>query len=101
MTAALLGQRFDIPAFHTDDYYLPFRERPDDWRGICAGNMDIARFRSEVLVPLSSGEPVHTYRYRCHEDRRETDDREPLAFAVVEESYSCHPERDADLAVSI
>lgn len=90
--AGLLGERSDIPVFHTDDYYLPFDERPADWRELCAGNMDLDRLRSEVLIPLSSGKPVHTYRYCCHGDFREADDRGASDFAVIEGTYSCHPE---------
>ncbi|MGN0242006.1 MAG: uridine kinase [Candidatus Weimeria sp.] len=91
LLAELIEERYGIPVFHTDDYYLPFSERKTDWRDICAGNMDLNRLQSEVLIPLHSGKPVQTFRYNCHEDIREVDERAASDFAVVEGTYSCHP----------
>ena len=87
-----IGEMLGIPVFHMDDYYLPFDRRPEDWLHICAGNMDLQRMESEVLRQLSAGETVHSYRYICREDRREPHDEEPADFAVIEGTYSLHPQ---------
>ena len=38
-----------------DDYYLPPDQRDRDWESIPGGNMDLARFLREVLVPRGDG----------------------------------------------
>lgn len=86
-----IESQFNIPVFHLDEYYLPFDKRPKDWQHICAGNMDLARLESEVLIPLVAGEAVHTYRYFCHEGRKERCDVAPTNFAVIEGTYSLYP----------
>ena len=86
-----LGQILQIPVFHMDDYYLPFQERAADWKNVCAGNMDLSRLEREVLLPLSRGQAVRTFRYNCRKDKMTEDNREAAAFAIVEGTYSLHP----------
>ena len=57
--AAQLRAAFGGSVFHTDDFYLPFAARAEDWREGIAGNMDLMRLRAEVLEPLRRGESVH------------------------------------------
>lgn len=59
--ASELEQSGDVLVFHMDDYYLP---RSLHKPGI-AGNMDLLRFRQEVLEPLRAGKPVKTRRFDC------------------------------------
>lgn len=86
-----LGQILEIPVFHMDDYYLPFSQREADWKNICAGNMDLCRLEREVLLPLSRGQAVRTFRYNCRQDKMVKDNREAASFAIVEGTYSLHP----------
>ena len=75
-----------------DDFYLPFARRRSNWREIPAGNMDLERFRREVLEPGLTGQPVLYRAYRCPEDRfLETEEIPWRPWAVVEGSYSQHP----------
>ena len=90
--AASLAEELDGNVFHTDDFYLPFAARTENWREIPAGNMDLARFKREVLEPLGRGEAP---RYRAWDCRRECF-REPeehpfRPLSVVEGSYALHP----------
>lgn len=89
--ASRLGQILEIPVFHMDDYYLPFSQREADWKNICAGNMDLCRLEREVLLPLSRGQAVRTFRYNCRQDKMAKDNREAASFAIVEGTYSLHP----------
>jgi uridine kinase len=86
-----LGQILEIPVVHMDDYYLPFSQREADWKNICAGNMDLCRLEREVLLPLSRGQAVRTFRYNCRQDKMVKDNREAASFAIVEGTYSLHP----------
>lgn len=91
--AALLARRFDANVFHMDDFYLPFAARGENWREIPAGNMDLRRFRSEVLSPLAAGETVLYRAYDCAHDRYLPTRALPFrSLSLVEGSYSLHPE---------
>lgn len=90
--AASLAAEFDAAVFHTDDFYLPFAARAENWRELPAGNMDLERLRTELLEPLRRGEAVSYRAYDCRNGRflpaREIPVR-PLS--IVEGSYSQHP----------
>ena len=90
--AAQLRAAFGGSVFHTDDFYLPFAARAEDWREGIAGNMDLMRLRTEVLEPLRRGESVCYRAYDGRNDRffpaREI---APAPLAIVEGSYSQHP----------
>ncbi len=90
--AASLAAELDGNVFHTDDFYLPFATRTEDWREIPAGNMDLERLRTELLEPLCRGGTVYYRRYDCANGLflpvREIPFR-PLS--IVEGSYSQHP----------
>ena len=53
-----LAESLDANLFHMDDFYLPFRDRVENWQDVPAGNMDLKRFRAEVLKPASDGQEV-------------------------------------------
>ena len=102
--AAQLAADFGGSVFHMDDFYLPFAARAADWREIPAGNMDLLRFRDEVLAPLRRGETVRYRAYDCPHDRfYETREIAPTPLAIVEGSYSQHPllREDYDLRVFV
>lgn len=46
--AALLGRIYNCEVLHTDDFYLPFAEREENWKEIPAGNMDLKAIREAV-----------------------------------------------------
>ena len=79
--------------FHMDDYYLPFRLREENWKTIPAGNMDLKRFRKDVLEPAAAGEEVHYRAFSCPE-RQYLPEKVFRAkrVTIVEGSYSQHPE---------
>ena len=76
---------------HMDDFYLPWAKRAPDWQDIPAGNMDLERFRKEVLLSAGKAEPARYRPYDCSGDRLldPVELWEPLR--VVEGSYSQHP----------
>lgn len=77
---------------HMDDFYLPPEQRKADWMEAPAENMDLERFREEVLRPARAGR-LETYRpYDCRAGRL----REPVELnggplTIVEGTYSQHP----------
>lgn len=95
--ATMLAQVFPCNVFHMDDFYLPAGRRSPERMARPGGDMDVERFRSQVLEPLSRGETV-TYRAFDRATRTERPAVEvpfrPLN--VVEGSCSCLPAlRDA------
>lgn len=90
---ALLERLFDCNVVHMDDFYCPIAARPENWTEIPAGNMDLARFWEEVLLPARRGETIF---YRPFDCRSQTLlEARPLPsrpLTVVEGSYSHHPQ---------
>ncbi len=87
-----LGCAFGCPVVHTDDYYLPFARRPENWEQTPGANMDFARLRAEVLDPLRAGQDGLSRPYHCHDDT--FGDETPLPaghLVILEGSYSHHP----------
>lgn len=91
--AAMIGQRLKCSVFHTDDFFLQSHQRTEERLGEPGGNMDRERFAEEVLKPLNDGNKVLYRPFDCH----------TMGFsgavevtvgqtAVIEGSYSCHPE---------
>lgn len=78
--------------YHMDDFYLPGAARPANWESIPAGNMDLTRFRDQVLVPAHRGETVYYSSYdNINDRRRDPVACPPAALTVIEGSYSQHP----------
>lgn len=90
--AEVLARELDGNVFHTDDFYLPFSRRPDNWKTLPAGNMDLTRLREEVLMPLLAKETVYYRAYDCPGDSFKPTREIPFkALSAVEGSYSQHP----------
>ena len=89
----LLERLFACNVVHMDDFYLPIAARPENWTEIPGGNMDLSRFREEVLLPARRGETIFYRPFDCRSqtllDAKLLPSR-PLT--VVEGSYSHHPE---------
>ncbi len=91
--AAVIEEVFSCNVFHMDDYYLPFHRRADDWETIPAGNMDLERFKEEVLQPLKEGQDVLYRPFDCQTGSLAEPFVVPAAqLTVIEGSYSQHPE---------
>lgn len=91
--ADMMKEVFGGTVLRMDDYYLPINKRVENWREIPTANMDLNRFRQEVLEPLNRGEPVRYRPYHCHSGSYgEETLLEPQALVIVEGSYSQHPE---------
>ena len=93
--ADLIASLFDSNVFHTDDYYLPVDEREPDWENHPGGNMDLARFRHEVLLPAFSGNPIFYRPYDCQTNSYpEPTLNSSKSLTIIEGSYSLHPQLD-------
>lgn len=90
--ASYLRSKWNCPVFHMDDYYLPFDQRPSDWKQIPAANMDLTRIKEEILLPFQRNQPIHTRKYNAktdsYYDEQVIDGSELI---IVEGSYSLHP----------
>lgn len=87
-----LAEKLGANLFHMDDYYLPFRLRAGNWQEIPAGNMDLIRFRAEVLDPAVNGQEVLYRPFSCPQRRYLEEKRIlPKRIAIIEGSYSMHP----------
>ena len=68
--AASLQAQLECNVFHMDDFFLRPEQRTPERLRQPGGNVDYARFLTEVLRPLYDGQAV-TYRpYDCHTQRR-------------------------------
>ncbi len=75
---------------HMDDFYRPPERRAENWMDVPAGNMDLERFRKEVLRPAQAGETILYRPYDCQTGRM--GEAEPLeeGLTIVEGTYSQH-----------
>lgn len=90
--AAQLGALFDMPVFHTDDFFLRPRQRTARRLAEPGGNFDRERFARQVVSPLLQGRPVFYSVYDCGEEAvREPIIVPPSGRALVEGAYSHHP----------
>lgn len=90
--ASLLASRFGGTVVHIDDYFLPRERRAPGWLTQPGGNIDFDRLQSEVLLPLSKGQPALCRPFCCRTQRY----AEPFAIApqglvLIEGAYACHP----------
>lgn len=91
--ATLIQKIFDCNVFHMDDYYLPMSQRDEKWEQIPAGNMDINRFKDEILSPAKAGETIYYRPYNCGTGEYGEIVQFPASrLTVIEGSYSHHPE---------
>ncbi len=90
--ASVLQDVFPCRVIHMDDFYLPMEQRNPRWKEIPAGNMDLQRLRSEVLLSARRGEEIPYRAYRCSEGSYLPTELLPAQpLTVVEGSYSLHP----------
>ena len=95
--SALMERVFDCNVFHMDDFYLPKDRRAENWMSIPGGNMDLERFRREVLEPVFAGEEVLYRPFDCGSGKLARGiPVAPKALTVIEGSYSHHPELQAN-----
>lgn len=91
--ATLLAAQF--PAclvVHLDDFYLPPARRIPGWETTPAANMDLARFRDEVLAPARAGQPVRYHAWSCAKGQyKKPRLLAPQPLVLAEGSYSQHP----------
>jgi len=90
--AELLSELFSCSVFHTDDFYLPFEKRIDNWQSVPCANMDIERLKKEILEPVIHQEKVIYRAYRCRDDFYEERQLQASSLYVVEGSYGQMPE---------
>lgn len=91
--ADLIRRLFPCNVFHMDHYYLPLDYRAHNWTELPAGNMDLRRFRDEVLRPIRAGAPVPYQPYSCqHGSLQELTWISPCRLNIVEGSCCQHPE---------
>ena len=91
--AAQLQERIGCNVLHMDDFFLRPEQRTEGRLQQPGGNVDWERFREEVLVPLKQGLPFSYRPYDCHaQNFKRPVWVETNTVAVVEGSYSCHPE---------
>lgn len=97
--ASLLREKLEAAAgegvnlFHMDDFYLRREQRTEERLREPGGNVDRERFLEEVLMPLAENR-AFSYRPITHPlfEFKEPVFVEPAPFAIIEGSYSCHPE---------
>lgn len=100
--AGLIEGLFSCNVLHMDDFYLPLRLRPENWRQIPGGNMDFQRLREELLIPLRKGKTALYRPYSCAGD--EVGEGAVLPFrtmTVVEGSYSQHPSMGVEYDLTV
>lgn len=85
--AGLLACPADV--VHMDDFYLPPERRGEDWMEVPAGNMDLERFRREVLLSPDRDAAYRPYDCRTGRLGEPVELREPVT--IVEGTYSQHP----------
>lgn len=92
--ASYLQKEFKANLFHMDDFYLPLNLRTPEILSQIAGNIDHQRLIAEVLRPLQERRPF-TYRTYSHTPEphfSEPIQIQPTKVAIIEGSYSCHPD---------
>lgn len=100
--AELIARLFPCRVLHMDDFYLPLEQRGMDWRETPAGNMDLARFLEEALLPARDGKEIICRAYDCRSgELKESQTLPDRPLTVVEGSYSQHPELAEHYALKI
>lgn len=90
--AFIIQEVFGGNLIHMDDYYLPIKERRADWKETPAGNMNLYRFRDEVLKPAKEGKTINYRVFDCQKQiYKEATILSTDRLTIVEGSYSQHP----------
>lgn len=94
--AARLGERFDAPVFHTDDFYLPFARRDARRMEKPGGHMDCERLAREVLERAFAGQELLYRPYDAHADAWGPELKvPPRKLYIVEGAYAFLPELES------
>ena len=90
--AAALAEKFAGSVVHMDDFFLPRDRFTEEMQSLPGGNMDRARFRAEVLEPLSRGGDFAYRAFSCAEQAL-LPDKVPVSgrLVVVEGAYALLP----------
>ena len=90
--AGILEKRYGCTVFHMDEFFLRPEQRTSQRLAQPGGNVDYERFREEVLLPLSAGNPFSYRPFSCREQAlTEPVSVKPSRLTVVEGTYSLHP----------
>lgn len=88
---ALIKEELDVNVVHIDGFYLPFKDRKENWKELLAGNMNFERLLNEVIVPYREKKKFTPNGYNAHNDEyftlSEIDPEKPL---IIEGSYSSY-----------
>lgn len=91
--AAMLQQKMPCSVVRMDDFFLQPAQRTEQRLREPGGNVDYSRFLEEVLIPLKEHRPFSYCPYDCHtQSLTAPKEVQPQSVAIVEGSYSCHPE---------
>lgn len=92
--SSMLKEIYGCTVFHMDDYFLRPEQRTAERFREPGGNVDRERFLEEVLLPLSEGKGIITYRpFDCSVfDLGVAVTVSPARLCVIEGAYSMHPE---------
>ena len=92
--AAKLAERLGCAVFHTDDFFLRPEQRTVERFATPGGNVDRERLSDEVVLPLSEGADTVVHRaYDCKTGTMTAPVVTKVGnVAIVEGSYSCHPD---------
>lgn len=84
-----LAEALDANLFHTDDFYLPLALRTDARMQEFGGNIDYARFKTEVLEAVLKGAPFKLRRFNCKAQAFYPPEQVlPKKVNIIEGSYS-------------
>ena len=91
--ARALAGRFSGSVVHMDDFFLPRDQFTEEKQALPGGNMDRARFQSEVLAPLSAGKDFAYSAFSC-QDQALLPDRVTVTgpLVIVEGAYALLPD---------
>ncbi|MBQ6677835.1 MAG: (d)CMP kinase [Clostridia bacterium] len=92
--ADALAARLGCAVFHTDDYFLRPEQRTPERLATPGGNVDRERLLDEVILPLERGEETVVHRaFDCKAWAMTPPVETKVGnVAIVEGSYSCHPD---------
>ena len=88
-----LVERYSGAVVHMDDFFLPRDQFTEEMQALPGGNMDRARFRLEVLSPLTAGRDFAYVPFSCAEQALAAE-AVPVSgrLVVVEGAYALLPD---------
>lgn len=91
--AAYLKEVLGCNVIPMDHFFLQPHMRTKERLSQPGGNVDYERFLTEVLLPLTKGEPFSYRPYNCQFQQLDNAiSVNPSPITIVEGSYSCHPQ---------